>query len=363
MNHTAKRNIYAIFLVLIISIVSGGFAFAGGTSETKTPQSTGTETTVIRLGVLRGPTAIGFTPVLMNPRNPGWPGYVLEPEIFATPDLLVSQVLAGRVDVAAVPTNLAAVMYNQGAEIVMVGVIGTGVLYMVSDEPLGWEDLRGRTVHTIAKGATPDILFQALAVKQGLTPGEDFTIEYATDQVELAQNLIAGRRNLAVLPEPFVTRVISAGPDLKAVLDLQTEWNRIMRNVPASDESTSDEAAPRSRESSGYPMTALIATREFVRETPDALDVLIQAYRSGLTDLESDVATYAQHSESLNLGLDAATIIAAYPRLNITWIPSHRARREIEVFLGVLHERNPRSIGGVLPDDGFYTDPDNGQSE
>ncbi|TVQ36750.1 MAG: ABC transporter substrate-binding protein [Spirochaetaceae bacterium] len=280
----------------------------------------------------------------------------MEAGVFSTPDLLVSQVLSGSIDVAALPTNLASVLYNREAELQLAGVIGTGVLYLVADTPLDWDDLRGRTVYTFARGATPDILFRALATEAGLVPGIDFQLEYAADQVELAQSLIAGRRTLAVLPEPFVTRVTETSPNLQPALNLQREWTRFFgAEAVAADgveaaEANRDDGAP----AEGYPMTSLVVTKRFANEHPAGLSALIDRYRQGLAAYAADPSATSAVAASLDLGLDAETIQAALPRLNMTWIPAAEARHSVEIFLEVLAHENPASIGGRLPAADFF---------
>ncbi|TVR93606.1 MAG: hypothetical protein EA428_01795 [Spirochaetaceae bacterium] len=318
-------------------------------AQSEPASATEAESVSLRLGTLRGPTAVAFAPLLAEPGSLGDSNYELEAEVFATPDLLVSQILTGSIDVATVPTNLASVLYNREADLQLAGVIGTGVLYLVADSPLDWDDLHGRTVYTIARGATPDILFRALATEAGLVPGVDFQVEYAADQVELAQSLIAGRRNLAVLPEPFVTRVTKGSTELQPALDLQREWTRLF-GAAAVGAAGASEAPP----SEGYPMTALVVSTGFASEHPAGLAALIESYKRGLVAFAEDPAATSAVAAALDLGLDAATIEAALPRLNMTWIPATEARQDVEFFLEVLASENPASIGGRLPAADFF---------
>ncbi len=338
--------ILGVFIVLIVVLA--------GCSEAAPTTGTNGESVPVRLGTLRGPTAVAFAPVLAGPGEFGSESYHLQSDVFSTPDLLVSQILSGNIDVATVPTNLASVLYNREAELQLAGIVGTGVLYLIADAPLDWDDLRGRTVYTIARGATPDILFRALATAAGLVPGVDFQLEYAADQVELAQSLIAGRRTLAVLPEPFVTRVTAASSELQPALNLQREWTRFFGSE-LSDDGLGNEAGLSGRASArGYPMTALVVTKSFANEHPAGLAALIDRYKKGLAAYAAEPEATSAVAAAMELGLDAETIQAALPRLNMTWIPAAEARSEVEVFLGVLARENPASIGGRVPEAEFF---------
>lgn len=348
------KQIYSLNRGVILGVSIVLIAVLAGCGEGAPATGTIGESVPVRLGTLRGPTAVAFAPVLAEPGELGSESYHLQADVFSTPDLLVSQILSGSIDVATVPTNLASVLYNREAELQLAGIIGTGVLYLIADAPLDWDDLRGRTVYTIARGATPDILFRALATEAGLVPGEDFQLEYAADQVELAQSLIAGRRTLAVLPEPFVTRVTEASSELQPALNLQREWTRFF-GAELGDAGLDNETGRSGRAAAqGYPMTALVVTRSFAAEHPAGLSALIESYQEGLATYAADPAAASAVAASLDLGLDAATIEAALPRLNMTWIPAAEARRAVEVFLEVMARENPASIGGRLPGSEFF---------
>lgn len=333
----------SLLLFLFLSGVLTGGVFATGSGEVGAPDTPGrsdserAEPVIVRIGTLRGPTSVGMAPLLAEPErlrpDSGRPVDV-RPTVFATPDLLVSQILAGEIDIAALPTNLAANLHNRGAGLQLLAISGGGVLYVVADTPLGWEDLQGRTIHTLARGATPDILFQALAREQGLEPGEDFTIQYSADQTELAQQLIAGRVNLAVLPEPFVTRVIQANSRLQVAMDLGVTYREIYGGET-------------------YPMTALTVSTSFADHHPEVLAEFARAYREGLTWFANNREEGARAAAE-RVGIPATVIVDAFERLNLIFIPAGEAGNEVDQFLRIFYAFNPRTIGGELPGDAFY---------
>ncbi|SIQ87384.1 NitT/TauT family transport system substrate-binding protein [Alkalispirochaeta americana] len=283
----------------------------------------GTEQTV-RIGSLRGPTSVGMAPLLHDPHRLA---PYLDPDfrLFGTPDLLISQILAGEIDIAALPTNLAANLHNRGAGIRLLAISGGGVLYVVADRDMAWEDLRGETIFTLARGATPDILFQAMLRHQGLEPGRDVHLRYAPDQTELAQRLIGGNISRAVLPEPFVTRVTTARPELRVALEL----------------------------GSHHPMTALVVTDRFATDHPRALAHFESAYQEGLRWLDQNRAEGAAAAAD-QLQIPAPVIVSAFDRLNLVYTPAEEAREAVLDFLGIFLDHAPASVGGVLPGEEFF---------
>ena len=50
----------------------------------------------------------------------------------------------------------------------------------------------------------------------------------------------------------------------------------------------------------------------------------------------------------------AAIAEKAIPYCNITYMAGDEMKAAMETYLGVLFDKNPTSVGGALPDDGFY---------
>ncbi|HYH04122.1 MAG TPA: ABC transporter substrate-binding protein, partial [Bacillota bacterium] len=115
--------------------------------------------------------------------------------ILKNPDLLMAKLIAGEADIAALPVNQAAILYNKGVAIGVPAIIGWGVLYIVGDDPAlrKWKDLKNREINLVAKGAVPDLLFRYLVQKNGLNPDRDLKISYTTSPVEAAQLTAVGK--------------------------------------------------------------------------------------------------------------------------------------------------------------------------
>ena len=322
-----------IWFLLCIFLLSPLLLAAGGQRETTAEPSA---PVTIRLGGLRGPTSVALAPYIIDGSRAG-NDVTVTTETYGSPDAAIGRLLAGEVDIAALPTNLASILYNRDAGIQLLGVSGGGVLYVVADTDMDFSDIAGQTVHTIARGATPDIMLQTLAAGRGLQAGVDYTIQYAADQTELAQGLIAGRINLAVLPEPFVSRVTQANPELVIAIDLQQLY--------------------REQYGSGYyPMTVLVVRNDFAKQHPQAVAAFSADIPRAQHWLNENLATAAAAAGE-TIGIPAAVIEASYPRLNLTWVPADEAKPEVLRYLQVFSDFNPASVGGNLPGNDFFFRP------
>ena len=278
-----------------------------------------------RLGVLRGPTAVAFAPMIDDPVHLA-DGRVVEIRIYPDPPALTAAYLGGDVDAATFPSNVAAQLSGRGSPIEIAATFIWGVLYLVGPRSTSLDELSG-PVHSIGRGASPDIVLRYVLEQEGLT--NRVRIEYGFGQVELAQLLIAGRVAAGVLPEPFVTRVLSQNPELGIVADLQ---ERFAAHADA-----------------GLPQTVLA-----VRPGSHVSDQLTHLLRASVDNVVSDPDRAAGLVAALDLGLDAETVRASLPRLNLRVESAQRSREALRRYFMILYGFEPAAVGGRMPPPQFY---------
>src|SRR5574344_163740 len=165
-------------------------------------------------------------------------GKKIEFKLWNNPDELRALVLKKEVDFIALPTNVAANLYNKKVDIKLINVATWGILQLVSrDKDLKTiEDFKGKTIVVPFRADMPDIVLQALIKKAGLDIKKDFTLQYLTTPVDAMQMLILRRADHALLAEPatsialrktgsFPIKLIA--PDLYRSASLQDEWGRV----------------------------------------------------------------------------------------------------------------------------------------
>ena len=91
-----------------------------------------------------------------------------------------------------------------------------------------WPDLAGKTIYTTGKGTTPEYVLNYVLTQNGLTPGEDVTIEYMSEATEvLAAMQASSGYPVAMLPQPYVTTAQMQMEGLKVALDMTEEWDKV----------------------------------------------------------------------------------------------------------------------------------------
>ena len=298
------------------------------------------EPTLVRIAAMRGPTALGLLHLmeqqeLDNTRN----DYSFM--LLGMPDQLPPYLVRGEIDIAAVPGNLASILYNQlDGDIQALAIVTLGVLHIVdtTGEINSVADLAGRTIFVSGQGATPEFALNYVLMQNGLTPGEDVNIEFRVEHTEIAAMLGAGTAEIALLPEPFVSTVLAQVDGLRIALDLTEEWNRVQPDY-------------------GLIMSVVIGRRSFLEENPVAIAILLEEYAQSVEFVTTNIPQAAQLAAQFEIIPNPAIAEAALPRTHITFLNGQVMKQNLMGFYGVLYSQCPRSIGGRLPDENFFFIP------
>ena len=108
----------------------------------------------ISVAALKGPTAIGMIELMEKAEN-GETENTYNFRLAGAADEITAEIIKGNIQIAAVPCNLASVLYNKTEGQVQVAAINTvSVLYIVEtgEEIKSVEDLKGKTIYSTGKG-------------------------------------------------------------------------------------------------------------------------------------------------------------------------------------------------------------------
>ena len=304
-----------------------------GESEDKKEQD------VISVAMLKGPTALGALD-LMDKNEKGETENHYEIVLAGAPDEVVAKVVSGEVDIAAVPTNLASVLYNKTNGNVQMAAINTlGVLNIleVGDTVHSVEDLKGKTIIASGQGATPEYALNMILEKNGLTPGTDVEVIYKTEHSEIPPMLASGEATIAMLPHPFATAVLMKNDQVRIALDITEEWDKAVNGESA------------------ITTGCVIVQKKFAEENKDVLDKFLTEYSASITEVNSEAGLEkaAELAEKYDI-IKKPIAQKAIPKCNIVFVEGDEMQKMSDGFLKVLFDANPKSVGGTLPDENFY---------
>ena len=286
--------------------------------------------TEIRIAALKGPTGMGMVK-LADKQN--YPNYTVSIE--ASPDALNPRIISGEVDVAAVPVNLASVLYNKlDGDISVLAVSTLGVLYVIEagSEVNSVADLAGKTVYATGQGATPEYILNYLLDKNGVAGSVE--VNYVGEHAALATMLADGSAEIGMLPEPNVTSTLAGNDNLRIALNLTEEWNKVC--------------------STELVQGVVIARKSFVNEHPEAIEQFLREYEKSSAFVNENIDEAAKLIVDVGILGNVEIAKKAIPNCNISFSKGEAMYKAVEGMLAVLFEANPKSIGGKLPDKDFY---------
>lgn len=335
------KRIISLMLVLMFAVL----AFAGcgnkieieNSSSQETSNTQRPETPVVRIAGMKGPTSIGMVGV-MEYKKLGKTANKYEFTIEGTADAITPKLIKGELDIAAVPANLASVLYNKtNGDIQLLAVNTLGVLSIVTKgeavETLG--DLKGKTIIATGKGTTPEYVLRYLLSKNGIDPDKDVTLDFKSEATEVVAALNQAETGIAMLPQPYVTVAQSKVKDLKISIDLNDEWAKLHPNE--------------------YIVTGVVVVRKsFAAENPECIKLFLKEYQQSVADIALDAKIAANLVVQHGIFDNEAIIAKAIPQCNITFISGEEMKSPVNNYLGVLYEQNPQSVGGSLPQDDFF---------
>jgi NitT/TauT family transport system substrate-binding protein len=293
------------------------------------------EPIAVSVAGLKGPTSMGMIQ-LIDGTLPNLKGYDSSYMSYGAPDELIGKILTKEVQIAAVPTNMASLLYNKTEGAVQLLAVNTlGVIHVVGKNDVSTlEDLKGKTLYVSGKGATPDFALNYMIESMGLS--EEIDVQFYADHASLSQAVIAGTVDYAVLPEPFVTQVVQKSESVDFLIDLNTVWA----------EATQGE--------SELAMGCLVIDRTFADENPEYVEAFLKDYSASVAWVNENPVEAGVLIEKHAILPSADLAAAAIPSCAIVYKSATDAKNGIDAFLEILYGYNPASVGGELPDESFY---------
>lgn len=332
------------------SSTSGG-STDGSSSAAKSGSKKKAEDVVVRVASLKGPTTIGL--VQMMNSTTGIPasgaalpasnkakagsGVTYAYSISAAPDEILPLVIQGKADIACVPSNVGAVLYNKtNGKVKVIDLNTLGVLSVVTGDASvkKFKDLAGKTVYVSGKGSSPEYVLDYLLDKAGIK--DQVTIEWKSEHTEVAAVLAKDATAVGVLPQPFTTATLAQVPTLKAPIDLTDVWKKY------------------AKDGSEFVMGTTIVRSEFADEHPDAVRDFLERHAKSVKTVKADPAGTAALVVKAGIVAKEAIAKKAIPKCNVVCVTGKKMKKGLEGYLKVLYKADKTSVGGALPADDFY---------
>ncbi|HBY20058.1 MAG TPA: hypothetical protein DEG71_03455 [Clostridiales bacterium] len=290
----------------------------------------------ISVATLKGPTSMGISKMIFDKEKVD--GLDINYEIYATPDLVVTKLLNNEIDIAAVPTNVAANIYNKTeGKYKILDVNTLNVLYVVAPKSMNIKsiiDLKDSTIEVSGKKTVPEYVFNYVLDKNALKDGENIKLDYSIDHTTSAQKLITGKSKIAILPQPFATLVTMKNKDLEVKINLGDEWTKLTNT--------------------DLPMGCIVAKTELIENHKKFINDFMSKTKESSKWVNKNIDEASIIIKDLGILTDESIAKAAIPYCSIVYIDGKDMKASLDKFYGILEGIDKDSIGGKVPDENIY---------
>ena len=309
---------------------------SAASSEAAAEENTLSTAGPVRIAGLKGPTTMGLVNLLPMQED-GTANLSYDLQLYGTADEIVPLLTKGELDMAAIPANLAATLYQKTEGAIQVMAVNTlGVLYVVEkgDTVQSVADLAGRTILSTGKGTTPEYVLRYILTQNGIDPDQDVTIEFYSEAAEVTAQMAVAEDAIAVLPQPYVTSASMQDDTLRVALDLTAEWEKVCDTQLITG--------------------VTVVRTAYAEEHPDVVAAFLEDYAASAEAASADLDGTAALCEEQGVVAKAAIAKAALPACNIVCITGEEMKADVAGYAQVLYDADPAAVGGAMPDDGFY---------
>lgn len=330
------KKLLAILLTLILVFAFAGCSNNDTTSSAPDVQSEPEYTAVdMTVACMTGPTGIGMAKLMADSDAKTTANNYTFTVASAAPDI-TGKFLKGEINIASVPTNVAATLYNKSeGKVRMLAVNTNGVLSILEkgNTIKSITDLKGKTIYSTGKGQNPEYILNYILRENGIDPLKDVTINFVSSE-DLIAKLVSGEAEIALAPEPAATTVMIKNPALNRVLSINDEWSKV------SD--------------TELMMGCVIALDSYVEANPAAVEKFLEEYEASVKYATTNIDETATHCETYKIAASAAIAKKAIPTCNLCYVTGNDMKNNVNGYFNVLFKADPTSIGGKLPADDLY---------
>lgn len=331
------KRLISIILTAILMFGVSGCGMSAVQKETVN-DAVQEEKTVIRIGAMAGPTAMGMVKLRSDAESGNTDNEYEFQDFASDASAFVTPLATGDIDIAAVPSNLAANIYNKTegkVSVLAVNVLGVLNLVERGDSVNSIADLKGKTVYATGMGAVPEYTIRYILNANNIDPDKDVSIVWCSDTTEALSKLKSTDGAIAVLPQPFVTAASAQVKDLRVVMDLNDAWE----NTGADSKIVTG---------------VIVVRKEFAEKYPQQLKKFMEEYQASVRYTSDDIDGASELIADYGVVGSAAIAKKALPDCHVVCLTGDDMKSALQGFLKVLYEQNPKSIGGSMPEDDFY---------
>ena len=242
------------------------------------------------------------------------------------------------VDIALVPTDMAAKVYNKNSSYQICASIGQGSYYLVTSDP----EVRGfnstlinKEIAIAGENSMTDNIVKAILKKNNI----DETLvkfKYTNTVPELVKTLTLGEIYTGIVPETSLTSLLYKHSGLK-----------ILASTNDAYENTFDI-------SEGYPQFSVIVRKDFAKNNKEYVNKFLSKLKESIEFVNNNPLQAGAYGEELKIPIKPQILSKAIKRCNLKFIEIDKFKQNYEYFFDILYNYNNEAVGGTVPDESIY---------
>ena len=251
---------------------------------------------------------------------------------------LVESLNKKQVDIALVPTDMAAKVYNKNSSYQIYASIGQGSYYLVTSDP----EVRGfnstlinKEIAIAGENSMTDNIVKAILKKNNI----DETLvkfKYTNTVPELVKTLTLGEIYIGIVPETSLTSLLYKHSGLK-----------ILASTNDAYENTFDI-------SEGYPQFSVIVRKDFAKNNKEYVNKFLSKVKESIEFVNNNPLQAGAYGEELKIPIKPQILSKAIKRCNLKFIEIDKFKQNYEYFFDILYNYNNEAVGGTVPDESIY---------
>ena len=242
------------------------------------------------------------------------------------------------VDIALVPTDMVAKVYNKNSSYQICASIGQGSYYLVTSDPevTGFNStLINKEIAIEGESSMTDNIVKAILKKNNI----DETLvkfKYTNTVPELVKTLTLGEIYTGIVPETSLTSLLYKHSGLK-----------ILASTNDAYENTFDI-------SEGYPQFSVIVRKDFAKNNKEYVNKFLFKLKESIEFVNNNPLQAGAYGEELKIPIKPQILSKAIKRCNLKFIEIDKFKQNYEYFFDILYNYNNEAVGGTVPDESIY---------
>ncbi len=293
----------------------------------------------LKVGYLAGPTGMGMAKLIAD--TPEDSDKYAFSSYSDKPGNAIADLESGEIDMACLPTNSAANLFNKGDNISVIAINTLGSLFIIADKSANIEtveDLAGRTIYASVPGSTTEPILKHILAENNVQA--EIAVDSTTHQDLVKKVKDSNGSAIAILPEPMVSNALMQATNYEVKLNISEEWSKI------SDQPLA--------------MGCIVVRNDFLKENKAAVDEFLADYSASVNYIANAENRAAAAQTIVDAGiipkLPLATSALGNLEGSIVLIKGQEMTQTLKAFYAVLLESSAASVGGKQPADSFYYD-------